>query len=185
MEEVIFGKKNSRRYLLGKESATARCAVRPGGSSETLRCEKARQALANSELVLHIETPTFSYSNCRTIQISPNARRYYASYQTCASLAAPGRSSYQRTCFLHRKHLPEIRRSARSDRVLVILDELGLTIKQRFYAINAFFVHHTHCRGTEVCSFTLQLLERKDVDYLTRKYCARGNAERSMTTNGT
>ena len=168
MEEVIFGKKHSRRFLLEKDRQLLVVRSQAGSKlDETLRCEKARQALANSELVLHIED-----ADVQLFKLPDNSdvRQCKALLRELPDVRFAGSAlvdphTREPVFYTENIFLKFVDRLTATE-CLVILDELGLTIKQQApYATNAFFVHPTHCRGTEVCSFTLQLLERQDVDY--------------------
>ncbi|WP_047532815.1 S8 family peptidase [Pseudomonas sp. 11/12A] len=168
MEEVIFGKKNSRRYLLEKNRQLLVVRSQAGRKlDETLRCEKARQALANSELVLHIEDADVQLFKLPDNSDIPQCKALLRELPDVrfAGSALVDPHTQEPVFYTENIFLKFVDRLAPTE-CLVILDELGLTIKQQVpYATNAFFVHHAHCRGTEVCSFTLQLLERQEVDY--------------------
>jgi len=168
MEEVIFGKKHSRRFLLEKDRQLLVVRSQAGSRlDETLHCEKARQALADSELVLHIED-----ADVQLFKLPDNAdvRQCKALLRELPDVRFAGSAlvdphTREPVFYTENIFLKFVDRLTATE-CLVILDELGLTIKQQVpYAANAFFVYHAHCRGTEVCSFTLQLLERQDVDY--------------------
>ena len=168
MEEVIFGKKHSRRFLLEKNRQLLVVRSQAGRKlAVTLRCEKARQALADSELVLHIEDADVQLfklpDNSDVAQCKALLRELPDVRFAGSALVDP--HTQEPVFYTENIFLKFVDRLTPTE-CLVILDELGLTIKQQVpYATNAFFVHHAHCRGTEVCSFTLHLLERQDVDY--------------------
>jgi hypothetical protein len=188
MEEVIFGKKNSRRYLLEKNRQLLVVRSQAGRKlDETLRCEKARQALANSELVLHIEDADVQLFKLPDNSDIPQCKALLRELPDVrfAGSALVDPHTQEPVFYTENIFLKFVDRLAPTE-CLVILDELGLTIKQQVPTpsmpssyitriVAALKSAHSHFNcSNERMSTTA-----------TRKYCARGNAERSMTTNGT
>lgn len=168
MEEVNFGKKGGRSFFLKKSQDLLAVRSRAGKSlAATLCCEKADQALGGGQLLLNIEDADVQVfklpqdsdvSRCKALLRELPDVRFAASVLVDPHTQEP--VLYTENIFLKFVDL------LTPTQCQVILDELGLTIKQQVpYAANAFFVQHKNCRGTDVCSFALELLKREDIDY--------------------
>ena len=168
MEEVNFGKKGGRSFFLKKSQDLLAVRSQAGKSlAATLCCEKADQALGDGQLLLHIEDADVQVfklpqdsdvSRCKALLRELPDVRFAGSVLVDPHTQEP--VLYTENIFLKFVDLLP------PTQCLVILDELGLTIKQQVpYAANAFFVQHKNCCGTDVCSFALELLKREDIDY--------------------
>lgn len=168
MEEVNFGKKHSRLVCLEKDRQLLAVRGTPGSAlATTLCCEPARQALADGELLLSLEDADVQVfklaqhadaTHCKAMLRALPDIRFAGSVLVDPHTRDP--ILYTENLFL--KFIDQLT----SVQCLNILDALNLEIKQQVpYAKNAFFVHHQDCRGTHVCSFSRQLLERHDVEY--------------------
>lgn len=168
MEEVNFGRKHSRSFFLEKNRQLLAVRGEAGRPlAATLCCEAACQALADSELLLHVEDADVQVfklpdqadaTHCKALLRELPDVRFAGSVLVDPHTQEP--VLYTENIFL--KFIDQLTPT----QCLVILDALNLRIKQQVpYATNAFFVHHPHCRGTQVCSFALQLLDREDVEY--------------------
>jgi hypothetical protein len=106
-------------------------AVRPG-LDETLRCEKARQALANSELVLHIEDADVQLFKLPDNSDIPQCKALLRELPDVrfAGSALVDPHTQEPVFYTENIFLKFVDRLAPTE-CLVILDELGLTIKQQ------------------------------------------------------
>jgi hypothetical protein len=168
MEEVNFGKKGNPSFFLEKSQQLLAIRSQTGKDLTTIMgCEKACHALGDGHLLLHVED-----ADVQIFKLPKDAdlSRRKALLRELPEVRFAGRVLvdphtrepvlYTENIFL--KFIDQLTPA----QCLVILDELGLTIKQQVpYATNAFFVHHSDCRGTVVCSFALELLDREDIDY--------------------
>ncbi|MBK5356674.1 S8 family serine peptidase [Pseudomonas sp. TH41] len=168
MEEVNFGKKRTPSYFLQKSEDLIAVRSQAGKDlASTLSCELANEALIDSQLVMHVADadvqvfkipPTSNLRKRKTLLRSLPGVRFAGS--VLVDPLTQEAVLYTENLFL--KFIDQLT----STQCKAILKELGLTIKQQApYATNAFFVNHKDYRGTDVCSLSLRLLEREDVDY--------------------
>ncbi|MDI3275597.1 S8 family serine peptidase [Pseudomonas sp. AL03] len=168
MEEVNFGKKHSHSFFLQKSQELIAVRSQAGKKlASALCCEQAHQAIGDSERVMHIEDadvqvfklpPDSDLSKRKALLRELPDVRFAASVLVDPLTQEP--VLYTENIFL--KFTDQLTPT----QCLVTLNELGMTIKQQVpYAANAFFVHNKDCHGTDVCSLTLKLLEREDIEY--------------------
>ncbi|WP_208669897.1 S8 family peptidase [Pseudomonas arsenicoxydans] len=168
MEEINFGTQHSRSFFLEKSEHLIAVRSQAGMDlTALLQCEKACVALRGSHLLAHVEDADVQVFKLPTESDLPRCK---ALLRELPQVRFAGRVLvdpetqepvlYTENIFL--KFIDPLTPT----QCLVILKTLGLTIKQQVpYATNAFFVQHLDCRGTAVCSFTLALLEREDIEY--------------------
>jgi hypothetical protein len=168
MVEVNFGRQHSRPLVLEKNRQLLAIRSHAGKQlTQVLCCETACSALANSELLLHLEDADVQVfklpqdcdaSRCKAALRGVPDVRFVGSVLVDPHTQEP--VLYTENIFV--KFID----SLSAKQCLAILDELGVLIKQQVpYALNAFFVHHPHVHGTDVCALTCEWLKRDDIEY--------------------
>ncbi|MCU1749952.1 S8 family peptidase [Pseudomonas sp. 6D_7.1_Bac1] len=168
MEEVNFGNKQTRSFFLEKSKNLIAVRSHSGKDlASALCCEQAHKAIGDSQLVMHVadaDVLVFKVPQASCLSQRKALLRALPDVRFAGSVLVDPLTQdavlYTENIFL--KFIDQLTPTECE----ITLKELGLTIKQQVpYAANAFFVSHRDHRGTDVCSFTLKLLERNDVDY--------------------
>lgn len=168
MVEVNFGKQHDRPFVLQKNRQLLAVRSHAGTPlAQTLCCKSAHTALEGCELLMHIEDadvqvfklPEHSDTSHRKALLRELPDVRFAG----SVLVEPVTQEpvlYTENVFL------KFVDSLKATECMVILEELGLMIKQQVpYATNAFFVHHPGTHGIDICTLTGKWLERDEVEY--------------------